>query len=132
VRVEAVNVMAMDYGTGPADLVDRATAVAAATKGVVQELWPRTADDAAWRRVAVTPMIGVNDVAAEVFRPADAERLAGWARERGLAWLSFGSLNRDRPCDDAPAHPAARDDCSGVPQSPGDFTKLLAGRAAGG
>jgi hypothetical protein len=124
VRVDAVNVMTMNYGTGPADLAARAMSVATATRAFVQELWPGTPEADAWRMVAVTPMLGVNDVEDEIFEPADARRLVAFAREHGLGWLSFWSMNRDRPCRDGPVS-GARDDCSGVPQSPGEFTEIF-------
>jgi hypothetical protein len=127
VRVDAVDAMAMNYGTGPADLAARAMTVATATRAFVQELWPGTPAAEAWHRVAVTAMIGVNDVAGEVFRPGDAARLVAFAREHGLAWLSFWSMNRDRPCE-APS-PSAEGSCSGVPQRAGEFTKIFAGYA---
>jgi len=127
VEVAAVNVMTMNYGTGPADLVDRAAAVAASTQAFVRELWPEKSEREAWGTVAVTPMIGVNDVTTEVFGTADARRLVAFAQRRGLAWLSFWSLNRDRPCDGP--QPAPSNYCSGVPQEEWTFTTTLAAPA---
>jgi chitinase len=127
VDVAAVNVMAMNYGTGPGDLVERAGTVAGSTQAFVRELWPQKSERDAWGTVAVTPMVGVNDVAGEVFGLRDAARLVELAHRRGLAWLSFWSMNRDRACDAAATR--ARDDCSGVAQQEGDFTRTFAGYA---
>jgi hypothetical protein len=124
VEVAAVNVMTMNYGTGPGDLVDRAVAVASSTQAFVRELWPERSEREAWGTVAVTPMIGVNDVTTEVFGLEDARRLVAFARQRGLAWLSFWSLNRDHPCDGP--QPAPSNYCSGVPQADGEFTTTFA------
>ncbi|MGW7194480.1 cellulose binding domain-containing protein, partial [Streptomyces sp. NPDC054838] len=67
VAIAAVNIMAMDYGPAYAGdmggyAIQAATATQAQIKGVLG-----LSDAAAWKTVAVTPMIGVNDVAVEVF-----------------------------------------------------------------
>ena len=51
-------------------------------------------------RIALTPMLGVNDVARNVFTLDDARRLAQDARQAGLAGVHFWSLDRDRSCAD--------------------------------
>jgi hypothetical protein len=126
VVVEAVNVMTMNYGTGVTDMAARSKAVAESTKSFIQELWPGTSDERAWRMVAVTPMIGVNDTAPETFRPQDAEALVTFAHRKGLGGLSFWSMNRDRPCRGDVARTRASSSCSGVHQRPGDFMKIFA------
>ena len=127
VDLAAVNLMAMNYGTGPADLVGRADAVAGSTAAFLRELWPELSERDAWALVAVTPMLGVNDVHTEVFGLGDATRLVELARRRGLAWLSFWSLNRDHPCPAGPARPGPSNYCSGVPQQEGEFAGTFAG-----
>ncbi|AEW94231.1 MULTISPECIES: cellulose binding domain-containing protein [Streptomycetaceae] len=125
VDVAAVNVMAMDYGASySGDMgryaIDAATATQAQVKSVLG-----VTDTAAWKKVAVTPMIGVNDVAAETFTVADAAELASFAKSKGLAWLSMWSATRDKQCAGG-AKNYADATCSSITQNPGDFAKAFA------
>ncbi|MEU3778562.1 chitinase, partial [Streptomyces sp. NPDC032472] len=127
VAVSAVNVMAMDYGPAySGDMggyaIQAATATQAQIKGVLG-----LSDAAAWKTVAVTPMIGVNDVASEIFTVEDATQLAGFARTKGLAWLAMWSGARDRQCPGGPKN-SADATCSSITQSPLAFTKAFASR----
>lgn len=81
-------------------------------------------DEDAWGLLAVTPMIGVNDVATEVFTVADAREVGAFAREKGLAWHGMWSATRDRPCPGGPK-PTADAACSSVDQEPFDFTRAF-------
>ncbi|ADP79768.1 cellulose binding domain-containing protein [Pseudofrankia inefficax] len=129
VAVGSVNVMAMDFGDGVAPnpdgqmgsyAIDAATATQAQVKGVFG-----LSDTDAWSRLAVTPMIGVNDTSTEVFRQADARQLAAFATGHGLAWLSMWSLTRDQPCPGGPAG-FAQPTCSSLDQQPLEFTRIFA------
>lgn len=125
VSPSTVNIMAMDYGASfDGDMgqyaIDAATATQAQVKGVLG-----LSDAAAWQAVAVTPMIGVNDVASEVFKVDDADQLARFARSKGLGWLSMWSATRDKPCPDG-ARNAASATCSSIPQDELAFTKAFA------
>ncbi|KJY46202.1 sugar hydrolase, partial [Streptomyces sp. NRRL S-444] len=98
VAVSAVNIMAMDYGPAySGDMggyaIQAATATQAQIKGVLG-----LSDAAAWKTVAVTPMIGVNDVSSEVFKVDDATQLVEFARSKGLGWLAMWSGARDKQC----------------------------------
>jgi chitinase len=55
-------------------------------------------------RIELTPMIGVNDVTANVFTLDDALLTARFVRDRKLGGLHFWSLDRDARCppDEAP------------------------------
>ncbi|MBP6901232.1 MAG: glycosyl hydrolase [Burkholderiaceae bacterium] len=78
-------------------------------------------------RIAVTPMLGRNDVADNRFDLADARRLAEDARSAGLEAVHFWSLDRDRPCD-GPGAAAGQlsPTCHGLPGlAPLDFTTTL-------
>ncbi|MEU8530471.1 chitinase [Streptomyces sp. NPDC048629] len=125
VDVSAVNIMAMNYGPEyRGDMgryaIDAATATHAQLTGLLG------LDDAAdaWRALHVTAMIGVNDVAGEVFEPADAERLVEFARSKGLGGLAMWSLSRDRPCEDGPKA-GADAMCSSIEQEPGVFLRAF-------
>ncbi|WP_426364007.1 cellulose binding domain-containing protein [Streptomyces sp. E-08] len=124
VRVDAVNIMAMDYGPAySADMgtyaIQAATATQAQVKGVLG-----LSDAAAWKAVAVTPMIGVNDVSSEVFKVDDATQLVDFAKSKGLGWLSMWSATRDRQCA-AGAVTYADPTCSSILQQPLAFTKAF-------
>ncbi|MFJ7065468.1 cellulose binding domain-containing protein [Streptomyces sp. NPDC101115] len=125
VRVDAVNIMAMDYGPAySGDMgqyaISAATATQAQIKGVLG-----LSDAAAWKAVAVTPMIGVNDVTTEVFRVDDATQLVDFARSKGIGWLSMWSSTRDKQCA-AGAVNHADATCSSILQQPLAFTKAFA------
>ncbi|MBT2481520.1 cellulose binding domain-containing protein [Streptomyces sp. ISL-94] len=124
VRIDAVNIMAMDYGpaySGDMGLyaIQAATATQAQLKGVLG-----LSDAAAWKAVAVTPMIGVNDVASEVFTVSDAAQLVDFAAAKGIGRLAMWSSARDRQCA-AGAIGTADATCSSILQQPLAFTKAF-------
>lgn len=75
-------------------------------------------------RIEVTPMIGVNDVTANVFTLDDAALTARFVRERHLGGLHFWSLDRDRSCAPGEA-PGASPVCN----TPDDVLSLAYTRA---
>jgi chitinase len=77
--------------------------------------------------MALTSMIGVNDVAAETFTLADAAEVRAFAEEKGIAWVSMWSTARDRQCADDSGSAKAATDCGGVTQETGAFGKAFAG-----
>lgn len=124
VDVGAVNIMAMDYGASySGDMgtyaIQAATATQAQIKGVLG-----LSDADAWKAVAVTPMIGVNDVSTEVFKVEDATQLVEFAQEKGLGRLSMWSGTRDKECEGG-AKPTADASCSSIAQEPLAFTKAF-------
>ncbi|MFD8751542.1 cellulose binding domain-containing protein [Kitasatospora sp. NPDC059577] len=128
VAIGAVNIMAMDFGDGVApnpqgQMGKYAIAAATATQAQVKSVLGLD-DAAAWRKVAVTPMIGVNDVATEVFTVADAKQLAEFAKTKHLAWLAMWSGTRDKACEGG-AKAYADATCSSIVQQPLDFTRAL-------
>ncbi|MFE3626551.1 cellulose binding domain-containing protein [Streptomyces goshikiensis] len=127
VAISAVNIMAMDYGPAySGDMggyaIQAATATQAQIKGVLG-----LGDAAAWKAVAVTPMIGVNDVSSEVFTVQDATQLVEFARAKGLGWLGMWSGARDKQCPGG-AKNSADPTCSSILQEPLAFTKAFAAR----
>ncbi len=74
--------------------------------------------------VAVTPMIGVNDVATEVFSVSDATQLVEFAASKGIGRLAMWSAARDKQCA-AGAVDHADATCSSVLQQPLAFTKAF-------
>ncbi|WP_412125993.1 chitinase [Streptomyces platensis] len=124
VKISAVNIMAMDYGPAySGDMGTYATQAATATQGQLKKALGLS-DAAAWKTVAVTPMIGVNDVQNEVFRRGDATQLVKFARTKHLAWLSMWSSTRDRACPGGTGN-SAQPTCSSIEQKPLDFTRAF-------
>lgn len=80
-----------------------------------------------YARIALTPMLGENDVAGNLFTPADAEHLLQGAQALKLAAVHWWSLDRDRPC---PAgSPRVSPLCHGLAGvAPGRFGSVLGGR----
>jgi hypothetical protein len=128
VQIAAVNVMAMDYGDGAAPnpsgmmgtfAIDAATATDAQVATALG-----VSDAAAWSKIAVTPMIGVNDTSDEIFTVANAQQLAAFAASKHLAWLSMWSAGRDTECAGG-AQDFAQPTCSSIVQTPDEFADTL-------
>ena len=124
VNISAVNVMAMDFGDGAAPnpsgqmgtfAIDAATATDAQVASALG-----ISDAAAWSKVAVTPMIGVNDTSDEIFTAANAKQLVAFAQSKHLAWLSIWSAGRDHECPGGAAG-FAEPTCSSIVQTPDAF-----------
>ncbi|GAA1063299.1 chitinase [Streptomyces asiaticus] len=146
VILSGVNIMAMNYsGDHTGDMGDYAVQAATAAQARIREVFGMS-DAAAWKILAVTPMIGVNDVTGETFTLEDAAGLARFAAEKGIGRLSMWSAERDQPCTPemtrsaiptAPTAGAAAPEptanivpntrCSGVTQRPGAFEAALRG-----
>ncbi|MFJ5263663.1 cellulose binding domain-containing protein [Streptomyces sp. NPDC088387] len=125
VRINTVNIMAMDYGPAySGDMGTYAEQAATATQAQVKSVLGLS-DSAAWKTVAVTPMIGVNDVVTEIFKVDDATQLVNFAKSKGLGWLSMWSGTRDKACPGGPK-PAADATCSSIDQAQNAFSKAFA------
>jgi chitinase len=126
VRVSTVNIMTMNYGSPyTGDMGDYAETSAKAAHDQLKDVFGLSSAGA-WQGLALTAMIGEQDVSGETFTLADAAQLRTFAEEKGVAWVSMWSTFRDRQCssDNASADNAATD-CSGVTQSSGAFAKAL-------
>ncbi|MGW1954145.1 glycoside hydrolase family 18 protein [Streptomyces sp. NPDC001920] len=125
VKINAVNIMAMDYGPAySGDMGTYAEQAATATQAQIKGVLGLS-DTAAWKTVAVTPMIGVNDVTTEIFKVDDAAQLVEFAESRGLGWLSMWSATRDKQCAGG-EKPAADATCSSILQERFAFSKAFA------
>jgi hypothetical protein len=75
-------------------------------------------------KIGVTPMIGVNDIASEVFTLADAQALVDYAKtDPNIARLSMWSMARDNG-NSAGAHYASASS-SGLAQTPYAFAGIF-------
>lgn len=125
VKIDTVNVMAMDYGPAySGDMGTYAEQAATATQAQIKSVLGLS-DSAAWKAVAVTPMIGVNDVTTEIFKVDDAAQLVKFAQSKGLGWLSMWSATRDKQCAGG-EKPAADATCSSILQEKFAFSKAFA------
>ena len=112
-----INLMVMDYGPPvPANCVVGSGVCDMGASAIQAAENLNATQGVPFGQIALTAMIGVNDVAANDFTLADASRLARYARERGLAGLHFWALDRDTPCP-RPAQGASAT-CSGLESVP--------------
>jgi chitinase len=120
VKIDNVNVMAMDYGGGTQDMGQAAISAAQATLSQMQSV----DSGYSYGNVGITPMIGVNDDNS-TFTLDNAATVKNWASANGIGRLSFWSANRDQPCSGFA--PNASPTCSGVNQNQLAFTDSFAG-----
>jgi chitinase len=99
----AINLMTMDYGSSASSsvcvVVSGSCEMAQSAIQAVKNL-EHTYGIAA-SKIAVTPMIGLNDASSETFTTADVDTLTAYAASNGLTGLHFWSLDRDTPCPSA-------------------------------
>ncbi|MEU6430933.1 cellulose binding domain-containing protein [Microbispora sp. NPDC046973] len=119
VRLDAVNVMAMDYYQS-VDYGDAAVQAANSTFAQLKSLYPSLSDTQVWRMVGVTPMLGQNDD-GRIYNQDDARQLVAFAKDRHLGLLAFWETTRDRN-----ACTGALYSCTNIPQSPYEFSKIFA------
>ncbi len=80
-------------------------------------------------QIALTPMIGVNDVVENVYTLEDARLTAAAVHRLGLAGLHFWSLDRDKPCSQPVA--GADGNCSTMPDvAPAAYHRAMIPTAA--
>jgi hypothetical protein len=116
--VAVVNAMAMDYGSPVLTGAMGPNAVAAASAALCQ-----LKSLGLNARVGITPMIGVNDSAGEVFTLDDAQVVLNYAlaNSNSIVLLSFWSVGRDNGgCLGTVVH-----NCSGITQKDWDFTRIF-------
>ncbi|OIJ65673.1 cellulose binding domain-containing protein [Streptomyces mangrovisoli] len=124
VKTSAVNIMAMDYGPSfTGDMATLAEQAATATQAQIKSVLG-LGDSAAWKALAITPMIGVNDVSSETFTVADASTLVTFAKSKGIGWLSMWSAARDQQCAGG-AKGTADATCSSIVQDKFAFMKAF-------
>ncbi len=128
VRVDLVNVMAMDYGDGAAPSPEGKMGQYAIDAG--NNTYTQMQNMGINTEIGITPMIGQNDVPTERFYVDDAVKLKNWALSKNwVTLLSMWSANRDNgDCPGGSAQPK----CSGIEQSLFAFTHVLKEFTEGG
>jgi hypothetical protein len=94
-----INLMTMDYGSASSSVcvvVSGSCEMGQSAIQAVKNLEHTYGIPAS--KIAVTPMIGLNDNTSETFTPADVDTLTSYAASNGLAGLHLWSLDRDTPC----------------------------------
>lgn len=82
-------------------------------------------DDAtAYAHAGISSMNGNTDQQGEHVDLAAFQKMADYAKEKGLGRFTFWSVNRDRPCTGGDVS-----SCGGAQQQPWDFSKIVAGFA---
>ena len=98
VDIAAVNIMAMNFsgvGDSTGKMGTFAIQAGTALHGQLATFYPALSAQQRWRKVGVTPMIGVNDFADQVFTVQDARDVAAWAGTQHIGMLGMWSLGRD-------------------------------------
>ncbi|SDN09171.1 chitinase [Streptomyces sp. cf386] len=127
VQVSSVNIMTMNYGESyTGDMGDYALTSAKATHAQLKEIFG-TSDATAWNAMALTSMLGVNDVDNETFSLDDAAQVREFAEEKGIGWVSMWATFRDQECADDSSSDNALTNCSGVDQEDGAFAEAFSG-----
>jgi hypothetical protein len=127
-RIDLINIMTMDYyGSWDSNpqMGSYATQAATATLNVARGLWPSDT----YGNIGITPMIGQNDDAAEVFSENDAHTVVNFASANGIGRLAFWSVDRDQPCGGGVS---GLPSCTNISQSKLDFSKIFDGFNGGG
>ncbi|MER7922858.1 cellulose binding domain-containing protein [Streptomyces sp. NPDC096057] len=128
-NVDTVNLMAMDYGDSAAPspsgkMGTYAIQAATSTRAQIASVWPSLTTAQTWAMVGLTPMLGQNDTAGEVFTVADAQQVLTFARQNHLGELGFWDVTRD-----GNACTGGLSECTNIPQTPYQFSKLFAAYA---
>jgi len=124
VRDAVFNLMAMDYGSASPKVCVVVDGVCDMGRSALQAAHNVHAKyGIPYERIALTAMIGMNDVVSNVFSVIDARVMVEGARTLKLAGVHYWSLGRDKPCGKPMT--AASDACSGVDAAAGAFDAVL-------
>ena len=128
-----VNLMAMDYGITPFEWIcvvgdnkkcDMGESAIQAAKNL------NTKHRVPFTEIALTPMIGLNDITDEIFTSEDMQKVLDFSAKVGLAGVHYWSFDRDCQCPSSPSSASAT--CSGVEQTPLQYYGMLVHAAASG
>jgi len=111
-----INLMTMDYGNASSSVCVVSSGSCEMAQSAIQAVknLEHTYGVPA-SKIAVTPMIGMNDATSEIFTTADVDTLSSYAASNGLAGLHYWSLDRDTPCSDTYASPTCNSVSSTTP-----------------
>lgn len=117
---DVVNIMAMDYGPAVDNGGQMGANAISAALNTIEQMRFIGLDS----KLGITPMIGVNDVAGEVFTLADAQSLLNFAQDNpDIERLSMWSVSRDN--DSTAGSPWASPTGSGLVQDDYAFSHIF-------
>ncbi|MFJ2768728.1 chitinase [Streptomyces sp. NPDC087300] len=114
-------IMPFDFGGHSGTMGQTSVSAMEGLKNAVKSAYGYSDADA-YKHIGVSSMNGKTDEADETVTTADFKTILAYARQHHIARYSFWSVNRDRACGSG----GDADACSGVAQSPYDFTKIVA------
>jgi hypothetical protein len=118
------NLMVMDYGEGKPGFCVVKNGVCDMGRSAIQAARNVHARyRIPYSQIALTPMIGVNDVVSNVFSLEDARMVADAVATMKLAGLHYWSLDRDTPCQEPTA--GASPTCSTLDAKSGEFRRAF-------
>lgn len=132
VDIAGVNIMAMNYGDYAAPnpdgqmgeyAIQSAQSLHRQMVEAYQDAGMSITSEDLWKKIGVTPMIGINDVTTEIFNQQDARELLAFAESKSIGMLSIWSMNRDQPCENGQTYVSPT--CSGVDQTPLEFSRII-------
>lgn len=119
-NVNVINIMAMDYG--PAN--DNGGQMGLSAVQAASNTHNQVVAAGLTATIGVTPMIGINDVASEIFQLSDAQMLLNFANSNSyITRLSMWSVSRDN--GSCPNQGFASPVCSGIAQNNWAFSNIL-------
>ncbi len=120
VRIDVVNIMAMDYGGSQ----DNGGAMGTDAIDAIQATEHQIAAAGLTAKVGVTSTIGVNAIASEIFTLADAQQLASYVQtDSNVAKVAMWSVARDNGAGAGQTY--ASPNTSGVAETPYQFAGIL-------
>lgn len=122
VNFNIVNLMTMDYGSPDSQMGQEAINAANGLHSELQNIFPSKSSSQLWAMVGVTPMIGQNDSAGEIFSLSNASQVLSFAQTNNIGELAFWEVPRDN--GNCAGSTTASDTCSGISQSAYAFTNL--------
>ncbi|SFO96776.1 hypothetical protein SAMN05421810_101548 [Amycolatopsis arida] len=118
--IDVFTIMPFNFGGG-ADMYRGTVSAAEGLRTKLMSVFGWSAATA-YAHMGISGMNGLSDQ-REVTSPATWTQIRDWARARGLARLSFWSVNRDRGCPGG----GVTSHCSGIAQADWEFTRITAG-----
>jgi chitodextrinase len=118
--LNVVNIMAMDYGSAN----DNGGQMGLSAQQAAANTHNQVVAAGLTATIGVTPMIGINDVASEIFQLSDAQMLLNFANANSyITRLSMWSVSRDN--GSCPNQGFASPVCSGITQSNWAFSNIF-------
>ncbi|MEU1116529.1 MULTISPECIES: chitinase [unclassified Streptomyces] len=115
-------IMPFDFGGHSGTMGDASVSAMEGLKAAVKSAYGY-GDADAYRHIGISSMNGKTDEAGETVTTGDFKKILGYAQQHHIARYAFWAVNRDRDCGSGGS---AGDSCSGVAQSPYEFTKIVA------